>query len=124
MWGVKMKIRNGFVSNSSSSSFIVAAKKGKTTIKMEIEIDLEDYTQHTISNVKELLAYYKDECDGDVNPEQDEDFREQLADGKIIYIGQFCSDGDNMLEQYLCDQGLPNTIESDDVKIIQSEGGY
>ena len=80
-----MKIRNGFVSNSSSSSFIVAAKPGKTTIKMEIEVDIKKYSRHVITCVKDLLHYYKEERYGeDIDQEQDEAFREQLADGKLI----------------------------------------
>ena len=41
-----MKIRNGFVSNSSSSSFIAVGVRGTEEIKqrvMNLNVDLEDY---------------------------------------------------------------------------------
>ena len=51
-----MKVRNGFVSNSSSSSFIIATdKKGsKNSIPLEIkvEIDLKKYIDESISTIK------------------------------------------------------------------------
>jgi hypothetical protein len=59
-----MKIRKGFVSNSSSSSFIVAVDKG-TNVKCTsnpMTCNLNDYVNHTIKTEKELWEYYQDNC--------------------------------------------------------------
>ena len=58
----KMKIRNGFVSNSSSSSFILATPKGKKGLKTKItiEIELEEMARFKITTKEELLKMYKD----------------------------------------------------------------
>lgn len=53
-----MKIRDGFVSNSSSSSFVIASKSDKIPefiVKETIEY------QYIISTIDELNSYYMDE---------------------------------------------------------------
>ena len=57
-----MKIRTGFVSNSSSSSFIVAAppQKDSTKVTITIEVDLAEYANTTIKTVEELIEYFKE----------------------------------------------------------------
>ena len=53
-----MKKRQGFVSNSSSSSFIIATN-GNSKIKMEVDIDLEHYADTTLTTIKKLDELYK-----------------------------------------------------------------
>ena len=68
-----MKIRNGFVSNSSSSSFIVGIKDGKKTstkVKIEIEVDLAKYGAD-INSVEELIKYYTGERGCEIEDLQD-----------------------------------------------------
>jgi len=119
-----MKTRNGFVSNSSSSSFVVAAKKGSTKIKLVIEVDIADFADHTILNVKQLDKYLdddgleKDECSWYGNAVK------ALKEGKAIYKGWFADDSDKPLEVFLCSHGIPQETETDDFKILESEGGY
>ena len=54
-----MKIRTGFVSNSSSSSFVLSVPKKKNLdkVKIEIEANLEDYLQDRITSKLELDDY-------------------------------------------------------------------
>ena len=94
-----MKTRIGFVSNSSSTSFIVAVKKsGKITLNLEV--DLEDFSEDVISTIDELDKKFNDEY---VDEELEEEWIKErynkceqlINDGKIIIWGSFCDDSDN-----------------------------
>ena len=122
-----MKIRTGFVSNSSSSSFIVAAKKGKTKVKLELEVDLADYLDgDPITTVEELIRFYKDEFDYDATDlDNDADFKaskKAIQSGQVVYRGSFSDQSDNNLERFLCEQGIPENTKN--INIIQGGGGY
>jgi 3-phosphoglycerate kinase len=54
-----MKIRNGFVSNSSSSSFIVAVKGENSVVTIPITVDLANYGI-SIETEEELLDFLKE----------------------------------------------------------------
>lgn len=73
-----MKIRNGFVSNSSSSSFLITESKldSLRTLKEAIETFLEDY-----DNGEHGLFWFTHEDDGSVKVElttETDDKRERL----------------------------------------------
>lgn len=132
-----MKVRKGFVSNSSSSSFVVAVDNDTSTkITLSMEIDLADYG-HVLNTVEELDNYYlkeyvyglntieewlKDEDDSWMH-EQYKKSKKAIEDGKKVLIGWFSDDGDNAVESMLCNSGLRGIVEGD-VEIIHSEGGY
>ena len=50
-----MKMRHGFVSNSSSSSFIVASANDKVSIT--VEIDLRSLSRKVVTDVTDLDWY-------------------------------------------------------------------
>lgn len=95
-----MKTRQGFVSNSSSSSFLIVSKnKELPTIKVELEIPIE----RQIKTIKELKEYFDDyhEYDPDDPECAKHDYQgqtgkcykealEALNSGKFLY---FCSTG-------------------------------
>lgn len=124
-----MKIRSVFVSNSSSSSFIVGCKPGKTKIKLTIEVDLSRHgdvlkTEEEVKkHIKEELGWR--ECDlveDGYAAEWYEEMMKQIKAGNHVIAGSFSSEGDP-LDQFLCDNGL-NDIESEDINVIQSNAGY
>jgi hypothetical protein len=126
-----MKIRNGFVSNSSSSSFVVAVKdEENATVKVTVEVNLKDHLNRpTISTVEELKNMYKKEycvdIDADDNPFYQRQFlnaKAAIESGYIILFGEFNSYGGSAAETLLCEKGLPKDL--DNIKVIYNEGGY
>lgn len=124
-----MKVRNGFVSNSSSSSFIIASKKLPTNTKITININLQRYTEHKFKSIEELIKYYIE--DYGMSMEEiliDDTFlkcRKAIIEGKTIFFGSFSNQSGDPVEEALCELGL-NEIESSDnsFEIIQSKGGF
>lgn len=125
-----MKLRTGFVSNSSSSSFVVAVKKnGKATGKIIIkrEVDLKQYADETITTTEQLYEHYL-EWHGEKEDWYPEDIKsykkalKEIANGKIILAGRFC-DENEAEESLLCMEGL-QSLKSEDMTVIHSEAGY
>ena len=52
-----MKIRNGFVSNSSSSSFLIKAKKDKNPM-IKIEVEVKEIAEDIIDSKDKLIDFY------------------------------------------------------------------
>lgn len=119
-----MKIREGFVSNSSSSSFIVASNKEP---KVFVEINLADisekiYTKEQLDDYFVHYFYFYLEENNIENIITDPDFEieiyqkclEEVNKGNIVYIGDVSS-FDIGIGSYIYDHGLS---ESPSYKII------
>jgi hypothetical protein len=121
-----MKIRNGFVSNSSSSSFVVAvpAEQKNTAISVTLTANIQDYVQDRITTKEELLEYINDNCyDPDERIYQYAEWVKFIEAGKVILAGSFSSDSGEPIESALCERGLKKE-DNPALDIIQSEGGY
>ena len=129
-----MKIRKGFVSNSSSSSFIVAtSRKTSGKIVLTIKVDLKNYADKVITTEKELLKYLDYNYDWSPDCGEDDSWargyyikaKKALESGKTVYCGSFSDEGAGGAETMLCYEGLKRFVsEDDDIEIIHSEGGY
>jgi hypothetical protein len=123
-----MKIRDGFVSNSSSSSFIVAvpSRAKKLEIKVTVTGDLNDFIDERIKTVQELDRYLIDEYGWDLNTLDKNDKKiyekciKNLDKGKDILVGCFSTDSDNILETVLCNEGIIE--DTKDIKVIEFSG--
>jgi hypothetical protein len=121
-----MKLRNGFVSNSSSSSFIIAAKD-PNNIKVKIEVDLSKYIDLKFTTETELWNYFKENCC--MSDEEILEYNSYKKSLKAIKSGKTvlfltCSDDCDPIERVLCDNGLNEIIKDDNITIIEGDGGY
>jgi hypothetical protein len=127
-----MKIRQGFVSNSSSSSFIIVSKRDKLSEKMlsnafgldknhilsPIVKGLCNYIFHNaeITNTKKILEDYYVEDIKDLS----ESYQQAIKSNGNIYECSVSTDGED-IERVLID--LEINYEDDDL-IITKEAGY
>jgi len=118
-----MKIRLGFVSNSSSSSFILSAPNDKP---LTITINVETAgIGSVIVTEEELQAYFVDEYDDEYAEDpylkaRYDEALEELHKGRKVLIGRVANDDDNVLSRMLYENGL-DLLASADVKIISGD---
>jgi hypothetical protein len=124
-----VKIRQGFVSNSSSSSFIIAVKDPKNlTCKLTFDIDLSDFTgeEQPIKTEKELTQFFLEDryCKEEdlASDGEYKDCLKEIRKGNSIIMLSCSSDGSDK-EQLLCSKGL-NDIKSKNITVIRGDGGY
>jgi methionine salvage enolase-phosphatase E1 len=130
-----MKTRNGFVSNLSSSSFIIAYKD-KADVRKKLEDIfklpkghiLESFTERIAESIIHLIDEDKEFKDIkeynkyiETGGYEDGELQELLEKGYSVASGDFVSDSENALEVYLCDTDL--NYEDKDF-IFKHEGGF
>lgn len=123
-----MKNRSGFVSNSSSSSFILANKTGNT--KGIMEIDISDLIDNTIKTIKELNEYYiyahcwgeeyntlekMFECEKYLKEEYDKCVK-KINEGYTLFVGEVGSEDGEPLPIFFYNEGFSKLNEFEVIK--------
>ena len=116
-----MKNRSSFVSNSSSSSFVVACDKNKKgTIELRVTIELDDFVSHVIHDEKELEEYIMNEFGEDrCGRKPYDEYLELLKEGKVLHIGSVSSDADSATEQFLYQNGIEPFLDGGDGEVVR-----
>lgn len=128
-----MKIRKGFVSNSSSTSFVLSKKKSNDEdISVTIKISMKDLVRKVITTKEELKAhfleyYHYDSWEYLIDSDEFEDSEERdyitmlsaIERGDTVYICEASSDdSDNPISQFFYNDGVRQEYFDDDITII------
>ena len=62
-----MKFRSCFVSNSSSSSFVLSRDKGVSELRISVDVDINDLINTIIHNEEELKSYMLDRYEYEID---------------------------------------------------------
>jgi len=114
--------RFGFVSNSSTSSFIITKSKGIVPIvTLTIKADLSSFVRKEITTIEELDRIW-DDCESYHNASYHR-CRKAIEEGKIVCLGG-CCDEDSGVEEILCLNGINGAEITPGCEVIEGEGGY
>jgi hypothetical protein len=137
-----MKLRSGFVSNSSSSSFVIGYR-GKLNVARLTEalignsvIDRKSFLNNVIEDaidaflradektLEDFIEEESDPYDTDKYTQESKYFsavRKIFDSGMTLYMGSMATDSDDAIDQYLVDVDLD--IREDDF-VLYKEGGF
>ena len=108
-----MKVRQGFVSNSSSSSFVVAVD-GEPKVNLEIDLSELGYvctTKEELDTAYVKVFGWRQQTLQQILEERDgEEYRKALQaiqTGKTVVLGNISNDSGNELKSLVYYQGLP-----------------
>jgi hypothetical protein len=117
-----MKIRKGYVSNSSTSSFIVSIPKDKEShFVITIPVNLESYVDNIINTKEELDEEFKGRFKyGDIEYEEKlyNECLEAINKGERVLLGGFANDSNNSVENFLYYNGIG---KQDNINVIENE---
>ena len=123
-----MKTRNGFVSNSSSSSFILGTKDKNP--KLTIEVYLKELSTYTLFTKEDVLNYfYKVYYLEDFSEIEEDEYLfdeyttiiEAINDGNTIYVCSVSSD-EGGIASFLYDSYIDSFIDKETMLLIKDVG--
>ena len=125
-----MKTRLGFVSNSSSSSFILAVPKNtvRLSVSVKTSVNLFDFVQEVMKTRKDVIDYFNAYFDRDIS-ECPEGWLNGCLDaierGDDVFVGSV-SDESGISEALLVDSDFVSDAEFniDGIEVIHKEAGY
>ena len=121
-----MKKKSDFITNSSSTSFIIGLLDkdiDSIDVDITIKVDLKQYLESKFSNVDSFIEYW-DEC---LYRERDEEFeicKNIIKKGGLIYVLNCESCSEDPIERLLTSKGLDCIKFPDKIKVIQGSGEY
>ena len=105
-----MKIRQGFVSNSSTSSFILASSRDDLKVKITVEVDLKEMANTIIKTEEQLESYYRENWGYPLeNKGLIKDYNialKAIKEGKTVYIIDVSNDYGGIQQLIYDDSGL------------------
>lgn len=129
-----MKMRSGFVSNSSSSSFIIATEPGKGAPTITVTMSLESVITETFKTKEELDKHILQDYGWGDNPTIESILEEEsyikgwynasvkaLEEGKVVYKGWGNSDEPDPVAQFIYARGLTQKSLGDTAQLISDE---